>query len=429
MLDSAPRQTTTAAPQCPFAHGEPFDPVSLSVARDPHPWYRAARDQAPVFYVPEVDAWFVTRYRDVLEVLGKPTVFSNAEANEFKDLRRYPPLHAAYPEGHPGRHSMLKKDPPEHTRVRRLAQKAFTPKAVKRMAPQIRRRADQLIDGFIADGRCDYADRFALRFPVLVVADITGAPVELADDFSLWGRDYFAMVKGAPEPTPEQQAEIADRGVRIQTWMTEFIEQQRRRPGDNLTAALIHARSDDGSPALSDDEVLGVLNSNLVAGIDTTTIFLPLLVRELLRRPRVWEELRADRSLIPRAVDEALRFWAPARTNRRAVTEDTEIAGVPIPKGAKLYIAIASADRDGEVFADPDNFDIHRENAHRHLSFGRLTHMCLGAPLARLEAQTAVEALIDRIPDVRLAAEQADHWLPHAILPRFTTLALEWGRR
>jgi cytochrome P450 len=416
---------TDSAPRCPVVHGRAFEPSSLEAAQDPHPWLRAARSEAPVFYDNSQDVWFVTRYDDVLEVLRQPNLFSNAGANKFKPLT--PKLQRVYPNGHPGQHSMLKKDPPEHTRVRKLAQKAFTPKIVNAMEPRIRGRCEALIEGFLPDGRCDYAKQFAQILPVQVVADITGAPLDLADDFVMWAQDYFALVEGSPPLTPDREDEIADRGARLSAWMTEFIEERQAHPRDDLTSALIHATSDDGEPALSTDEVIGVLNSNLTAGIETTAIFLPLFLRELLSREGLWDAIKHDRSLLPNAIDEGLRYWAPARTNMRAVTEDTTVGGVRIPAGSKLVIALASADRDEGVFADPDRFDIYRPNANKHLSFGRWTHFCIGAPLAKLETRVAIETLADAIPDVQLVPDQEEMWIPHMIVPRFIRLLVEWG--
>lgn len=417
-----------APARCPFAAGGPFEPGSVAAAADPHPWLRAARLEAPVFYDESSAAYFVTRYEDALEVLRQPNVFSNTAANQFKPITSEV-LRRAYPDGHPGRHSMLKKDPPEHTRIRKLAQKAYTPKIVKLMEPQIRRRADALIDAFYADGRCDVVDQFSMHLPVQVIADITGAPLEFAEDFRMWGHDYFTFVEGAPEPTPEQEQEIAARAARMLPWMRAFIEERRRDPRDDLTSALIHARTDDGEPALTTDEVLGVLNSNLVAGIETTAIFIPLLLRELLKVPERWEEVSRDRALIADAIDEALRLWAPARASRRVATENATIAGVPIPKGSAVLVAWSSANRDEEVFDDPDRFDLHRSNAGKHLSFGRYTHMCIGAPLARLEARVAIEAFLDRLDGIRLVEGQPEEWVPHTILPRFARLEIAWDVR
>jgi cytochrome P450 len=415
---------TTTAPRCPVVHDKPFEPNSLAAAIDPHPWLRQARKQQPVFYDEASAVWFVTRYDDVLEVLKQPAVFSNAGANRFKPLT--PRLREVYPAGHPGRHSMLKKDPPDHTRVRKLAQKAYTPKIINRMEAQIRRRAEALIAGFVADGRCDYAAQFAQILPIQVVADIIGAPLELADDFVMWGHDYFALVEGSPELTAEREADIADRGARILHWMRDFIEERRARPQLDLTSALIHAQSDDGEPALSTDEVIGVLNSNLTAGIETTAIFLPLLLRDLLGHAGLWAEVLEDRAVLPNAIDEALRFWTPARAILRSTTQPVVVGGVAIPANAQVALALASADRDEGIFEDPDRFDVHRRNANKHLAFGRWNHICIGAPLARLEARVAIETLADAIPDVRLAPDQQEQWIPHMIVPRFQRLDLEW---
>lgn len=413
------------APRCPFVHGEPFEPRSMTAAIDPHPWLDAAREHEPVFYDEDDDAYFVTRYADVVDVLRQPAVFSSREANAFKP-EISPVLEAAYPVGHPGKHSMLKKDPPEHTRVRKLAQKAFTPKLVKLMEPAIRERADALLDGIEGSGRCDIVDRFSTVLPLHVVTDITGAPIEFADDFSMWGQDYFVFVEGSPDPSPEYEREMAERAGRVLPWMTAFVEDKRRNPTPDLTSSLVHAETDDGSPALSTDEVLGVLNSNLVAGVETTAMLIPLVLRQLLGHREQWEAARHDAALLDNAIDETLRMWPPARASWRAVVEDTEIGGVAIPAGASVLISYASANRDPEVFDDPATFDLHRRNANKHLSFGRYTHMCLGAPLARLETRIAIQAISDRLSNVRLVPEQAERWLPHTILPRFAALDLEW---
>lgn len=412
-------------PRCPFAGGQPFQPRSEAAASDPHPWLDAAREHTPVFYDDDIGAYFVTRYQDLVDVLRQPHVFSSQEANAFKP-EVSPVLTAAYPDGHPGQHSMLKKDPPEHTRVRKLAQKAFTPKLIKLMEPEIRERADALLDEIVGSGRGDIIARFATILPLHVITDITGAPVEFAEDFAKWPQDYFVFVEGSPDPTPEYEQEMAERANRILPWMTAFVEDKRTNPTPDLTSSLVHAESDDGSPALSTDEVLGVLNSNLVAGIETTAILIPMLLRQLLAHAEQWDAVRADQSLLDNAIDEALRMWPPARASWRVVTEDTEIGGVLVPAGAPLLMSWAAANRDPEVFEDPATFDLHRKNANKHLSFGRYAHMCLGAPLARLETRIAIQAIIDRLPNVRLAAEQNNQWVPHAIMPRPATLELEW---
>jgi cytochrome P450 len=410
--------------QCPVAHGRPFDPLEVEQAACPWPWLRAAREQCPVFFMEQFGVWCVSRYDDVMQVLRDTTTFSNKGANTFRELS--PTLREIYPNGHPGQHSMFLKDPPAHTRIRKLVNKALTPKVVAALEPTVRLRCNTLIDTFISDGRCDLAKQFAARLPVQVIVDTVGVPIERDEDFLRWGQDYFALIEGGPVLTEEQEHELADRNRALMTWLVDYVDARRREPQDDLISTLIQVTGDDGEPALSNDEIIGVVNSFLTAGVETTQVFVPLLVRELLRHPEQWEEVRADRSLIPNAIEEALRFWSPARATRRLVIEDTEIGGVPIPKGAVVQIMEVSANHDDEIFEQPESFDIHRSNANKHLAFGHGVHMCIGAPLGRLEARVALETLIDRIPSMRLAADQQEDWRPHFVLPRFTTLLLEW---
>jgi cytochrome P450 len=416
---------SSAAAQCPVAHDKPFDPLDPEQVANPWPWLEAARRDMPVFFMEQFGVWCVSRYDDVLQVLRDPHTFSNRNANTFRELS--PILREVYPNGHPGRHSMFLKDPPEHARVRKLVQKALTPKVVAQLEPKVRRRCDDLVDQFINDGRCDFAAQFSAWLPVQVITDVVGAPIERDEDFLVWGKDYFAIVEGGPVLTAEQEQELAERARRMMKWLHEFVDDRRYHPRDDLISGLILAEGDEGEPALSNDEIIGVVNSFLVAGVETTAVFIPLLVRELLRHPDQWEELKADRSLIPNTVEEALRFWAPARATRRLVLRDTEIGGVAIPEGAVVQILELSACHDSAVFERPETFDVRRPNASKHVAFGHGIHMCIGAPLARLEAQMALETLIARIPDVRLVEGQQETWLPHFTLPRFTSLLLEWA--
>jgi cytochrome P450 len=269
-----------------------------------------------------------------------------------------------------------------------------------------------------------------MLLPVQVITDIVGAPMDKDIAFFHWGRDQFAIVEGGPELTPEMAQEMADRAGPFMEWMREFVEDRRANPReDDLVSTLIYATLEDGEPALGTPEVLGIINSFLVAGTETTAVSIPLVVRELLRHPTEWDEIRADPSLISNAVEEGLRYWSPARGTRRFVTKDAVLGGVPIPKGASVHLMLASPQRDEDVFDDPDVFDIHRPNANKNLAFGKGVHMCIGEPLGRLELRVAVETLIERIPDMRLVEPQEERWLPHMSLPRFTALELEWDVR
>jgi cytochrome P450 len=417
--------TETIRPGCPVVDGVAFDPLDEAMVACPYPWLAKAHEEAPVFWEPRHEVWCVTTYEDARAVLRDPATFSSTEAMRYRPITS-PDLRRVYPDGHPGLHSIIRKDPPAHTRVRKLANKAFTRGIVAQLEPDIRARCDRLIDGFVADGRCDFVEQFSTQLPLQVIVDIIGAPIEKDVAFLQWGEDFFAMLAGSLPAGPEEEAAIAARAERMLEWLHGFIEERRGEPRDDLTSALLHATTDDGEPALSTEEVVAFLNSLLVAGVDTTANFIPLMLRELLRRPEAWAEVSGDRKALEAALEEGLRYLVPSRGVRRTATREVELSGVTIAAGEDLFVMIAGADRDPEVFVDPDEFDIHRVNARDHLSFGKGTHMCIGAPLARLETRVALEVVAERLPGVRLAEGQTERWLPDLILPRFRSLTLEW---
>lgn len=416
----------TSVGTCPYVEGRPFDPTSVAAAADPQPWLGAARRDQPVFYLADQDVYCVTRYKDVIEVLQDPLTFSSRYTNKFRPMTS-PVLAAVFPNGHPGAHSMTLQDPPVHTRIRRLANKAFTPRVVSAMAEQIRARCDELITAFIADGHADLLSQYSQLLPIKIMSDISGAPESADLDFGAWGVDYFALTEGAPVMTPERELLLAERSGRMMNFFTEYVEFRRAEPGDDLISALIHATTDEGDPALTTDEVIATLSAMMSAGIETTAVFIPMVLRELLKDNLLLERVRHDRSLLPALVNEGLRRHPPARGVRRTALKDTVVAGVPIPAGADLFLYYVSANFDEGIFPDPSRFDIDRPNVERHLSFGRGTHFCIGAPLARLEIQLALDALLDRLPGLRLSVpDEQIEWIPHMTLPRPSALLTKW---
>jgi len=413
-----------SVPGCPYVEGKRFDPLDQEQTARPWPWLRQAREASPVFYDERLDVWCITRYEDVRQLYRDYERLSNRNSNTFRELP--PRLRAIYPDGHPGTKSMLLKDPPAHTRIRKLVNKALTPKVVAQFEPQIAKRANDLIDAFVDDGRCEFYSQFSAMFAAQVITDVIGAPVELNDDLLNWGNDYFALTEGAPPLTPRHEAEIADRAERMVSFLEDFVRVRREADHGDVVSSLIRATGDDGEPTLGDDEILGVVNSFFVAGVETTQNFLPLLARELLRHPDQWAALVADPTRIENAVEEGLRYWSPARSNRRYTLVDVTVGDVRIPAGSVVLLLPISANHDDEVFSEPESFDIDRPNAPKHLGFGLGVHLCIGAPLARLEACVAVRALAQRIPSLRLVDDQQDSWFPHVTLPRLASLELEW---
>jgi cytochrome P450 len=414
-----------AAPRCPVVHGRAFDPFDPEQADNPYPWMSAARKEAPVFYMPELDVWCVTRHDDVLEVMRDDATFSSRNAITPRQLSG--PLAEVFPNGHPIQHSLLLKDPPEHTRVRKLVQRNFTPTAIARYEDMVRNRANALIDDFIADGHCDLVAQYTALLPVQVICDIIGIPDAETKNLGRWADDTMLLLEGAPPLSPEREQELAQRARPVMEWLTAFVHERRERPRDDLASELLLARDDDGQPLMTTDEVIGFIDSLLIAGVGTTKNFIALATRELLSHRDQWDEIKADRSLLQNALEECLRLRTPSRGSRRTAMRDVTIGGTTIPKGAKVQILLFSPQRDETVFEDPDRLDIHRPSAKKHFAFGRWTHMCLGANLAKLEARVSFELFLDRLPDMRLAPDQDWQWVPNMTIPEFTSLKLEWA--
>jgi cytochrome P450 len=399
---------TTSAPTCPVVGGQPFDPLDPQQAGDPYRWLAKAQRDTPVFHMPEYDLWCVTRYEDILDVLRDTETYSS---------RNVVPL----PPGSPP--SLVTADPPVHTRLRKLAQKGFSPRLIAERAPEVRALCDQLVDAFVQDGRCDFVKQYAEWLPAQSITLVVGASLDRADDFRQWAHDRIALL--APHISDEEREATHSRMRSFAEWLRQFVEDRRSSPQDDVTSGLVHATTDDGQPALSTDEVVGLIGTILSAGSSTTAHLLPVVVRELLRHPDQWEQLRSDRSLTEVAVEEGLRFITSVRGVVRTTIREVEIAGVTIPENTNIYLHFGAAQRDPSVFPDPDVFDIHRDNLRRHFAFGKWNHICLGAPLARLETRVTIECLLDGLPGLRLV-DQLEEWEPSLLAPGLRSLLLEW---
>ena len=406
----------------PVLHG--FDPLSPEQAADPYARLAVAREEMPVFYIPKLDLWCLTRMEDVLEAFRNTEHFSNSHEEVG-----IPPaeIAAEMPEGHPVSHSLDATDPPAHTRIRKLAQKAFTPRQVSGREEDVRAICNGLMDEFVDRGHADLLSEFTTHIPVRVIAEIAGLPREQAPTIKQWTDDWFAIWMG--DDTPEERLERWRRTADFDRYIRAFVEERRANPQDDLTSSLVHATSDDGDPSLSTFEVICVLAGIVAAGSDTTSVLLCEAVYQLLTHPDTWERVKADRSLIPRAIEETLRLRNPVRGLRRVAKCPIEIGGARISEGAAMYVHVGSANHDKTIFDRPDEFDIDRSNLTEHVAFGKWTHFCLGAPLARLEARVALECLIDRLPDMRLAERERGglEYIPNAILPGVRHLDIAWG--
>ncbi|CAL9337318.1 Cytochrome P450 monooxygenase PikC [Streptomyces sp. enrichment culture] len=353
-----------------------------SFTRDPYPVYARLRAQGPVHRIrmPEgMDAWLVVGYEAGRAALTDPRLSKNWD-NAAPAFR-----HGAISAGP----HMLRADPPDHTRLRKLVAREFTARRVEHLAPRVQKTTDELVDAMLAapGGRVDLVEALSFPLPISVICDLLGVPDLDRRSFRTWSNDAL----GATDPAQREAAATAMVG-----YLTELIEDKRRHLGDDLMSALIHGSDEDGD-SLSPRELLGMAWLLLVAGHETTVNLISNGVLALLTHPDQLAALRADPGLMGNAVEEMLRFDSPVETpTYRFTTEPMTIGGTTVPGGGELVlVALADANRDPDRFPESGRFDITRD-ARGHIAFGHGIHYCLGAPLARLEARIAIGTLLDR---------------------------------
>jgi cytochrome P450 len=351
------------------------------------------RERDPVHRNDSIRAWFLTRHADVNDLLRDERFSSDGTQGE-----RYvaPPAGR----GRPGR-SMLVVDPPDHTRLRNLVSKAFTPRMVERLRPRIESIAADLVEGLASGGpEADLIGRFAYPLPVIVIAEMLGVPARDRAQFQEWSA---VVVRGLdPFLDAETQNAVFDARDALLAYLRGIIGERRAEPADDLITAMIAAR--DTGDFLSEGELVAMCNLLLVAGHETTVNLIGGGTLSLLRNPEQLERLRREPALARTAVEELLRYTPPVQWTGRVATVELELGGRRIAPHQSVIGILAAANRDPEVFDDPDRLDVGRD-PNPHVSFGRGIHFCLGAPLAKLEAQVALPMLLERFPDLRLAGE------------------------
>jgi cytochrome P450 len=357
-------------------------------SQDPHGVFERLRRESPVQRALDTDTgveiWVVSRYADARALLNDPRLSKDNELGRGV----YPPG-VANPHDTPLSAHMLFSDPPDHTRLRNLVNKAFTMRRVAGLRPRIEKITNDLLDGM--SGTVDLLDSFAFPLPINVICELLGVPEDDRGRLRAWSKPMIGY---------GTLAEIQAAGQEMAMFLAGLIEAKRVTPTDDLLSDLIHVM-DDGD-RLSQHELLSMCTLLLVAGFETTVNLIGNSVLALLHHPAQLAALRADRSLLPGAIEEFLRFDGPINlSTMRVSTEPIQVAGVEIPAGVCVLLSLQSANRDSDRFEDPDRLDITRD-ATGHLAFGFGIHHCIGAPLARLEGEIALGGLLDRFPDLTL---------------------------
>ena len=383
-----------------------FNPLTPGALANPYPMYRELLAHNPVSWNSVMETWIFTRYEDVDAILNHPTMSSDRRtgSNRFAEMQR------KHIEEHPNSPfnrapTMVTTDPPEHTRLRRLVSKAFTPRAVEDLRPRIQ----DIVDGLLADvagkGEMDLVQSLGSPLPVIVIAELLGVPTENRAKFEKWSDEIVATL-GGPFTPPEVLQAAASSISELTAYLSEVIEDRRKNPRGDLISALV-AAEDEGN-ALSTEEIYTTTVLLLIAGNETTTHLIDNGMLALLKNPEQVQLLRGDPSLIKSAVEELFRFTGPVEGIGRVLTEDVEIGGQAMKAREAAFVLLGAANHDPAKWGD----DAHKLDLTRnpvdHVGLGDGIHFCLGAPLARAEAQIAIGTLLERFPKLKLAVDEPE---------------------
>ncbi|WP_141323872.1 cytochrome P450 [Myxococcus sp. AB025B] len=403
--------------------GSEYRPLDSPQLENPHPFLARARREAPVFFSPALGAWVVTRHADISAVVADTERFSSAESITVGAATTPPEVVAALMDGYPLVPSLVDNDPPAHSRFRGLVSKAFTGRRLAEKEPFIRALVDELIDSFRNEGKADLFLRFAHPLSASIIAEILGIPRADIHRFRRWSDELTTVL--AAHGSIEHQVACARGVVEFQRYLAQALEERKTAPREDLLSDIVTG-SKEMTPPMSMAELVSMLMQVHFAGHETTAGLIVGAVELLLEHPEQLQALREDPALIAGAVEEAVRMTSPVHAMFRTALEPVELGGVPIPKGAHIRIVYASANRDEARFHEPERFDVRRPDVKKHLAFGQGLHFCIGAPLARLEARLALEALLRSLPGLRLVPGQTPGFLKSVTVRRHESLEVAW---
>lgn len=389
-----------------------------TVVANPHPLYRRLREIAPVYDSKLTSTWVLSHYEDCRRLLRDNRA---GAADPDSDVAESNLSGARNRDRDPEERSILFLNPPDHTRIRSLVSRAFTPRRVEQLRPEIAAIADGLIDPLEEAGGGNLLEAVAFPLPANVISAMVGVPTADRD----WLRPLVANLTATLELNASEETldQAEESSATVRAYLSDLLAERRANPADDLLSAMIAAA--DGEDRLSDTEIVSNTMVIYAAGFETTTKLICNIVLDLLRHPDQLDLLRSDRSLVPGVVEEVLRHEPPVQIDGRVAFEDLEYGGRTIPAGHSIITMLAGANRDPDVYDDPDRFDITRTGESPIMSFGSGIHHCLGASLARLEGQVVLERLLDRFPHWGLVREP--DWMPQIVLRGVAGLDVEFS--
>ena len=376
-----------------WQNGVAYNPLSEEVTQDPYPVYTKLRERSPVHHSRVMDAIILSRYADVDRILRDHARFSVNPDLRTSRKARYKPT--------PEERSILFIDPPDHTRLRSLVNKAFTRSAINALEPRIREIMGALLDGIREPDGFDLMQTVAIPLPVIAIAEMLGIPQEDRAQFRVWSDRRARLLE--PMLTKAERKIAGEASKQLSHYFLSIIRSRQGEPRDDIMTRLVQA--EEQGDTLSETEMLNMLRLLLIAGNETTTNLIGNGMLALLRHPDELQTLRNDPGLIPAAVDELLRYDSPVQMTLRCAVEDSDIHGTPVRAGQDIILLGGSANRDPDAFENPDRLDFNRSKQD-HISFGRGIHYCIGAALARLEGRIAIEMLLERFGSLRLLTDR-----------------------
>jgi cytochrome P450 len=405
---------------CPIAHGLRW--LDQDFLADPFTALARLRHEAPVLYEPEIDHYVVTRYADIERVLLDRTTFAAANASS----PIWPPAAEAQriltDQGYKRVPTLNNADPPRHAPMRKAVLACMSPRRLRSLEPELRDHARGLVESVVDHPVADLVAELAFPLPAHAGLGLLGFPLDDIERIKAWSDKRVLFTYG--RLPADEQVQVAGNVVAFWNYIEDFIRIRDDERRDDFTSDLLRYH-DEHPDAVTLDDVVNIVYSMALAGHESTTNLIANGLRHLLTDRRQWEAVCADRTLVPNAVEEALRYDPPILGHRRLAAVDTDIGGVPVPAGAKVILLFASAHRDPGHFPGADDVDVRRANADEHLSFGKGVHFCLGAPLARMEMRIVLDLLTELTPQMRLVPDQAYPYSPNALFRSLLQLLVE----